>query len=116
VSGFFRRFAQTDEERLTEEVQSWAGSVPDTERIGSVPEREQVRIAGVVRRLMLRPAEGRLSFAVLVTDGTGELTAVWTGRDQIPGLRLGTRVILEGLTSRERGGDLRLVNPRYEFA
>ncbi|HZD17321.1 MAG TPA: hypothetical protein VE669_04180 [Actinomycetota bacterium] len=112
----FRRIGQSDEERLTEEVRDWAGSVPDTTRIEGCPERSPVRIAGVVRRITLLPAgdDGVHSLRTVVHDGTGEIIAVWTGRDQIPGLHLGTRVVLEGLAARERDA-LRMVNPRFEF-
>jgi hypothetical protein len=69
----------------------------------------------MVRRLTLRPIEGTPSMAAVVSDGTGEVVAGWTGNDEIRGLRLGTRLVLEGMASRERDGSLRMVNPRYEF-
>ena len=115
LNGWLRRFTQTDEERLTEEVREWAEAVPDTRRIGACGKREKVRIAGVVRRLTLHPVEGTDSMSAVVYDGTGEVTALWTGRDEIPGLRLGTRLVLEGLLATERDA-LRMVNPRFEFA
>lgn len=113
----FRRMGRTDEELLTEEVREWAASVPETERIEECAERSRARIAGVVRRITLLPAgeTGGRSLQAVVHDGTGEIISVWTGRDQIPGLHLGTRIVLEGLPARERGR-LRMVNPRYEFA
>jgi len=46
--------------------------------------------------------------------GTGEVTATWMGRIHIPGLGLGTGVILEGVVAGDRNG-LRMVNPRFEF-
>ena len=116
LARFFRRFAESDEERLTDEVRSWCDSIPGTTRIADVKERVRVRVAGVVRRITLRPGpEGAESLSVLVTDGTGEITAMWTGRGQIPGLRLGSRVVLEGVIARERGR-LQIVNPTYDFA
>jgi RecG-like helicase len=115
LGGFFRRLAESDEERLTDEVRAWAESIPETTRIADVQERARVRVAGVVRRITLRPrAEGAAGFSAVVTDGTGEITPVWTGRGEIPGLRLGSRVMLEGVVARERGR-LRMVNPSYEF-
>jgi RecG-like helicase len=112
---FFARFRQTDEERLTEEIRSWAGSIPGTRRIGECPLRERVHVAGVVRRLTVRPVEGFESLDALVTDGTGEVTVRWMGRHHIPGLGLGTRVVLEGVIGKDREG-LRMVNPEFEFA
>lgn len=112
---WLRRFTQSDEDRLAEEVRAWAEGVPGTVRISECRARQRARVAGAVRRLTLRPLEGKESLSVVVHDGTGELTAVWTGREQIPGLQLGTRLILEGLVAEERGG-LRMVNPSFEFA
>jgi hypothetical protein len=37
------------------------------------------------------------------------------GRTHIPGLGLGTGIVLEGVVARDRDG-LRMVNPRFEFA
>lgn len=113
--GLFRRLTSTDEERLDEEVREWSRSIPDTERISECPSREPVRISGMVRRLTLRPSEGAMTLEAVVSDGTGEVTAMWTGRDHIPGLALGTPVVLEGVLGKDRGR-LRMVNPDYEFA
>jgi hypothetical protein len=111
--GFLQRLVQTDEERLAEEIREWAESVPGTTRIAECPSRKPVHVAGVVQRLTIRPREDCME--AVVSDGTGEVTAVWTGRSHIPGLSLGSRVILEGVLSSERGR-VRVVNPRYEFA
>jgi hypothetical protein len=111
--GFLRRLVQTDEERLAEEIREWAESVRGTTRISDCPSRKPVRVAGVVQRLTIRPREDCME--AVISDGTGEVTAVWTGRSHIPGLSLGSRVTLEGVLSRERER-IRVVNPRYEFA
>jgi RecG-like helicase len=115
LSRFFGGFTRTDEERLDEEVREWAKSIPDTDRISQCPSREPVRISGVVRRLTLRPSDGSITLEAVVTDGTGEVTAMWTGRDHIPGLALGTQVVLEGVLGKDRSRQ-RMVNPDFEFA
>jgi hypothetical protein len=74
-----------------------------------------VKIAATVRRITVKPGETGDSLEALLWDGTGEVTAAWTGRRSIPGLSLGTRMILEGAIGEERGGR-RMVNPRFEFA
>jgi hypothetical protein len=40
---------------------------------------------------------------------------MWTGRDHIPGLALGTQVVLEGVLGKDRARH-RMVNPDFEFA
>ena len=115
IRSFFRKVGQTHEERLIDEVRDWAAAVPDVTPIQACPERIRARVAGVVRRVTLHALEGRNSVAAEVYDGTGEVTAVWVGRDSIPGLRLGSRLVLEGVMARERG-ELRMVNPQFDFA
>jgi hypothetical protein len=112
---FFERFTETDEDRLAAEVREWSESVPGAERIVDSPTRQRVRIAGAVRRITVRSGEGFDSLVALVSDGTGEVKAAWMGRRSIPGLTLGTRIILEGTIGEERGVR-KMVNPRYEFA
>ena len=112
---FFQRFTETDEERLAAEVREWSQGVPGTVRIGSCPARGQVRVAGTVRRITVRPGDGFDALEALISDGTGEVVAAWTGRRAIQGLSLGTRMILEGAIGEERG-TRRMVNPRFEFA
>ncbi|MFM8999571.1 MAG: DNA-binding protein [Actinomycetota bacterium] len=113
--GAILRIRESDEQRLAEEIEGWAAAIPDTLRIAAAPVREQVRIAGVVRRMTVRPAEGNETLEVLVDDGTGEAVVVWTGRRAIPGLTLGTGIIAEGMLA-EQLGERRVINPRFEFA
>lgn len=110
-----RRIRESDELRLAEEVEGWAAAIPDTVRIAAAPIRAQARIAGVVRRITIRPEGGAESLEALISDGTGELTVVWMGRRAIKGLTLGTYVVVEGLVAEHRNG-LRVVNPKFEFA
>jgi RecG-like helicase len=112
---FFRRMAESDEQRYAEEIEAWAAEVPGTVRIRDAETRSKVKIAGTVRRITVRPLEGNESLEALLFDGTGEITVVWMGRRTIPGLNLGTRIVAEGLLAEHRAGR-RLVNPRFEFA
>ena len=101
---FFRRMAESDEQRYAEEIQAWAANVPGS-----------VRLAGVVRRITVRPLEGHESLEAILSDGTGEVTVVWMGRRAIRGLSLGTRLVVDGLLAEQRS-EKRMVNPSFEFA
>ncbi len=114
-TNLFHRFRESDEERLAEEIRDWAESIPGSRRIAACPSREPVRVAGQVRRLTLRPMNGSVTLEAVVGDGTGEVTASWLGRSHIPGLTLGTPVVLEGVIANDNGSH-RMVNPRFEFA
>lgn len=115
VRRFFRRMAESDEQRLAEEIRRWAAAVPGTVRIADAPNRSRVRVAGVVRRITVRPVAGFESLEALVSDGTGEVAVVWMGRRSIPGLTLGTRLVVEGVVAEQRQSR-RMVNPTFEFA
>ena len=115
VRSWLRRIAESDEERLAKELRDWAATVPGTVRIAEARSRSRVKVAGVVRRITVRPVEGFEALEVVVYDGTAELNAVWLGRRSIHALVLGSRLILEGVLGREHG-ELRIVNPMFEFA
>jgi RecG-like helicase len=111
---FLQRFTESDETRLANEIKKWAETVPDSVRIADAPSRGRVKIAGVVSRITVLPMEGNEMLEALVSDGTGEVTVVFMGRRSIPGLSLGTRVVVEGALGELRG-HRRIVNPRFEL-
>ena len=115
VRRFLRRMAESDEHRYAEEIEAWASRVPDTVRISDAITRSRVRLAGVVRRITVVPLEGHESLEALLYDGTGQVMVVWMGRRTIPGLSLGTRLVVEGMMGEQRA-ERRLVNPSFEFA
>jgi RecG-like helicase len=109
------RMAESDEQRLAEEIQGWAATIPGTTRIADAPVRSPAKIAGVVRRITVRPVEGYESLEALISDGTGEVEVVWMGRRSIPGLSLGTHLVVDGVLGEQRGR-VRMVNPTFEFS
>ena len=115
ITRWLARLNESDEERLAEEIRCWADSIPGSVRITDAPKREPVKIAGVIRRMTVLPMEGAEAVEALISDGTGEVTATFMGRRGIGGLSLGRHVVVEGVLS-EQHGELRMVNPRLEFA
>jgi RecG-like helicase len=109
------RLNESDETRLAEETRAWAETVEGTVRIAEASMRQPVRIAGVIRRMTVLPMEGKEALQALIADGTGEVSVVFMGRRGIGGLSLGKRVVVEGVLGEHRG-DVRMVNPRLEFA
>jgi hypothetical protein len=112
---FLRRLAESDEERLAEEVQAWVRTVPGVVPVAEAPVRGKAKLAGIVRRITIRPVEGFDALEVVLWDGTGEVMAVWLGRRSIAGLVLGSRLVIEGVVGRERD-TRKVVNPTFEFA
>jgi RecG-like helicase len=111
---FLHRFTESDQARLATEIREWAQTIPDSIRIADAESRGRVKIAGVVNRITVLPMEGNETLEALVSDGTGEVTVVFMGRRSIPGLSLGTRVVVEGALGELRG-QRRIVNPRFEL-
>jgi RecG-like helicase len=111
---FLERLTESDEARLAAEIREWADSVPGTTPIADVTLREKAKIAGVVRRLTVFPMKDNESLEAVVADGSGELVVRFMGRRAIGGLGLGTRVVVEGLVSEQRG-EVQMMNPRLEF-
>ena len=94
---FLGRLTEGDEERLAAELRTWAATVPGTVRIADAPPRSRVSLAGMVRRITVRPVEGFEALEVVLSDGTGEVVARWLGRRAIRGLALGSRLKIEGV-------------------
>jgi RecG-like helicase len=115
LNRLFGRLVESDEARLAEEIRSWASSVPGAVPVAQAQMRVPVKIAGVVRRITVFPMEGNESLEVVVSDGTGEITVVFMGRRVMPGLNLGTRVVVDGVAGKQRDGSRRMVNPKFEF-
>lgn len=111
---FLRRMAESDEQRYADEIATWAGKVPGTVRIREAGTRSHVKLAGVVRRITVRPLEGHESLEAVLYDGTGEVTLIWMGRRSIHGLNLGTRLVVDGVVGEQRA-ERRMVNPVFEF-
>ena len=71
-------------------------------------------LAVSVKRISLVPGDSYDSLEALLTDGTGEVLGVWTGRRSIPGMGLGTRMVVRGVLTKAAVAR-RMVNPAYEF-
>ena len=84
----------------------------DLTPLDQLPCRVPVRVGGEVKRTVLVPRSGVPALEVVVSDGTGVATAVFTGRRMIPGIELGRAMILEGVAHEDRGRRV-LLNPAY---
>ena len=117
--GAFRRWldrlGESDEARLEAETREWAAGIEGSVRIGEAPNRERVKIAGVIRRLTVFPMRDNEALEALVSDGTGEVVVRFMGRRGIEGLGLGARVVVEGAIAEQRG-ERRMLNPLLEFS
>jgi amino acid transporter len=90
------------------------GAVPGTTPIGQVQARTRAKVAGRVRSVTVKPWGDSASLQVELTDDHSNLTCVFLGRRQIPGLVPGSRIVAEGTVAELRGHP-GMINPDYEF-
>jgi hypothetical protein len=86
------------------------GAIP----ISSLPGYRRATVAGHVHTVEIRPVERNSVLACLVTDTSGELTALFYGRTQITGLHPGSNIKLRGTVSITSSGPV-MINPAYEL-
>ena len=106
-----KRLGSSVEELDAERLQSRFEGLP-CEKIVCCEARQQVRVGGEVKRMRTVPRSGAPSFEMVISDGTADLLAVFSGRREIAGMTHGRHVIFEGVAHHERGR-LVLLNPAY---
>jgi RecG-like helicase len=74
--------------------------------------RQHVCVVGKVTRMTARPTSGQPALAVNISDETGTVIAVWTGRREIGGVTLGRRLAVTGVPVLH-GERLEFTNPNY---
>lgn len=80
--------------------------------MAGAPERVPVRLGGEVTMVRLVPRAGIPTLEVVVSDGTGEVRAVFNGRTSLGGVTAGRGLLLEGVARRDAHG-LVVLNPNY---
>ena len=98
--------------RKNRDQSSDAISEPVAVSIADMQARQLVCVCGKVTRMTARPTSGQPALAVMVTDETGTVTAVWTGRRSIGGITLGRRIAIKGIAI-THGAKLEFTNPSY---
>jgi amino acid transporter len=87
---------------------------PGVSPISSVNRPGRTIIEGRIRVVEIRQVERNSVLACEISDGTGELTALFYGRSHIPGLVCGARVRLRGAVGIHDGRRV-MINPAYEL-
>jgi hypothetical protein len=104
--------AQLDAERLRKFCESRQGVVS----IADLPPRVEGTVVGEITSLRIVPRAGSASLEATITDGTGSVLVVWTGRRKIAGVAPGKRLVISGRGAAS-GPKRRLLmfNPSYEL-
>jgi hypothetical protein len=82
--------------------------------IGALSKPGRATVEGRIRVVEIRPVERNSVLACEISDGTGQLTAMFYGRSHIPGIVCGARVRFRGSVGIKDGHPV-MINPAYEL-
>ena len=115
-----RRLARAVQHRFADEEEIDAAAARAEARaagittIADVEDRSRVRLTGVISSVLIRPAHSVPLLEADLYDGTGVITLVWLGREEIVGIEPGTRLLVSGLAT-VRAHHRLMHNPRYDI-
>ena len=114
--GIFKGLRTPASELDMDRLRKACAEVPGMTPISQIEPRQEFSAVGEISSLRIVPRAGSPSLEATITDGTGALTAVWTGRRQIAGVGPGRRIVVRGRAnaSGPRGRVL-LYNPIYDL-
>ncbi len=98
---------EIDAERLVDHFEKF-----NLAKIGTISARTKVRIGGEIKRMRIKPRSGIQAIEVVINDGTGDATVIFSGRRHIPGIQHGQCVIIEGVAFADRETNV-FLNPAY---
>ncbi|HEY2577910.1 MAG TPA: amino acid permease [Streptosporangiaceae bacterium] len=82
--------------------------------IGTLTKPGRATVEGRVRNVEIRPVRGSCVLAATIADSTGQLTALFYGREHIAGVEPGAKIRLTGAFGL-RDGIPGMINPNYEL-
>jgi amino acid transporter len=86
----------------------------DVNPVGTLRQPGRAVVEGRVRVVEIRPVERNSVLVCEISDATGDLTAMFYGRQGIPGLICGARVRFRGTVGIKNGKPV-MINPAYEL-
>ena len=111
-----QRLTTSDADLDRERLRQFCADVPGVTPIGDAQPRQEITVAGEISSMRIVPRAGSPSLEATVSDGSGMLVVVWTGRRRIAGISPGRRLLLSGRGTDQGGrGRILLMNPRYEL-
>lgn len=107
------RLAASNADLESEERQKVVETAGAT-RISETSDRQSVTLRGTIKVLTMKPRSGTPWLEAEFADGSGEVTLIWMGRREIPGINAGRELTVTGRLS-DVDGQRRMYNPRYEL-
>lgn len=113
LKSFLSRGAQTREELTSERLSAKFGELRLV-TLSEMPTREPVAVCGEIRRMSIKPRAGIPAVEVVISDGSGELTVIFSGRERIPGVGHNRGLVVTGVAYLE-GTRKVMLNPVYRL-
>lgn len=113
--GIFGKLSETSEELHAQQTREWCSEIDGVQEASECQARTRRKVAGVVESIKLIPTASSQTLEVTIYDGTDRMVGVWLGRRAIPGIDLGSRLLLEGTIGAFKSGPLQIINPAYEL-
>ena len=110
VSRLTRPVEDLDREKLVE----FCSALEGCHHTDELQPRTFARVVGEVLTVRIVPRAGAPSLEVGVSDGRGQVTAVFFGRKKLAGLSPGRKLVLEGIVA-PHGNRPYMYNPVYEL-
>ena len=107
------RSAQTKEELVSERLCAKFGEL-NMVSLASMPMRQRVDVCGEIRRMTVKPRAGIPAVEIEISDGTGDLTIIFSGRERIPGVGHNRGLTVSGVAHME-GSRRVMLNPLYRL-
>ena len=82
--------------------------------IGELEARDRTKVCGEVKRMTIKPRSGIPSTEIVINDGTGDATVIFSGRRHVAGLEHGHCIIVEGVAYAD-ANRLVFLNPKYSL-
>jgi RecG-like helicase len=89
----------------------------ECQKISEVVAREEASVVGEISSVRIVPHNGQPWLVASISDGTGYIEVMWTGRREIAGVTPGKRLVVSGrfAPARPGGKTMKLMNPAYEL-
>ena len=116
LKNFLQKLTASVEELDQEQLREFCTARPGVIAIGDVVARQPSTVVGEISSVRIVRKAGAPWLEATVSDGTGKLVAMWTGRRKIAGIKPGQRLVITGRAAPNGPGNRLLIyNPLYEL-
>jgi hypothetical protein len=82
--------------------------------LGELEARDRTKVCGEVKRMTIKPRSGIPSTEIVINDGTGDATVIFSGRRHVAGIEHGHCIVVEGVAFAD-ANRLVFLNPAYSL-